>query len=261
MKDLISILLPTRNRPDFMEKMIFSAVDLAKDKGNIEFILYMDFDDHESHKKLSEIHLKFPYVTGIMGSRTPSGHHVNLSIMWNECYRMSKGSIAMHAGDDIIFRTQDWDQIVRDKFNEYDDKIVFVYGNDGNPDYRNEDNTRSVFGTHGFLHRNWVKTVGYFVPPYFTSDYNDTWLNEVARTIKRDAYVDVLTEHMHPSLGKHEWDATHQERMQRAGNPEVILPDGSIEYMPSPPQIFELTKQERYKDAEKLLKAIEQHNT
>jgi hypothetical protein len=69
--------------------------------------------------------------------------------------------------------------------------------------------------------------------------------------IKRDTYVDVLTEHMHPSLGKHEWDATHQERIQRAGNPGPN--------MPTPCQIFEITKGERFKDAEKLLKFIEQH--
>ena len=250
MKDLISILLPTRGRPNFMETMIFSAIDLAKDKNNLEFILNMDFDDHDSHKKLAEIHSKFNNVTGIMGTRTPTGI-VNLSAMWNECYRLSRGSIAMHAGDDIIFRTQDWDEVVRNKFNEYEDKIIFAYGDDGNPDYRNEDNSRSTFGTHGFLHRNWIHAVGYFVPPYFSSDYNDTWLNEVSRLINRDVYIDILTEHMHPSLGKHDWDTTHQERILRAGNPG----EGQV----TPTQIYEMTKGERFKDAEKLLKVISNH--
>ena len=47
---------------------------------------------------------------------------------------------------------------------------------------------RKNFLTHGFLHRNWVETVGYFVPPYFSSDFNDTWLNEVADMIGRKIY-------------------------------------------------------------------------
>ena len=71
------------------------------------------------------------------------------------------------------------------------------------------------FGTHGFIHRNWVDTVGYFVPPYFSSDYNDTWLNDVANMIDRRIYVDIKTEHMHPAFNKGPMDQTHIERLQR----------------------------------------------
>ena len=71
------------------------------------------------------------------------------------------------------------------------------------------------FGTHGFIHRNWADTVGYFVPPYFVSDYNDTWLNDVSKELGRHCFVDILTEHMHPGAGKHVYDETHLERLER----------------------------------------------
>ena len=95
-----------------------------------------------------------------------------------------------------------------DVFDGYPDRIVFVHGRDGIHD--------ASFGTHGFIHRRWVDTVGYFVPPYFSSDYNDTWLNEVANALGRRVYLPGLyTEHMHPVAGKAPWDATYHERMER----------------------------------------------
>ena len=96
------------------------------------------------------------------------------------------------------------------QFRQSKDKILFVGGQDGF--HAPEKN----FLTHGFLHRNWVETVGYFVPPYFSSDFNDTWLNEVADMIGRKIYMkDLMIEHMHPLAGKHFWDRTHQERLER----------------------------------------------
>ena len=66
------------------------------------------------------------------------------------------------------------------------------------------------------LHQRWVDAVGYFVPPYFASDYNDLWLTEVAAALGRLVYLpQVYTEHLHPVVGKAAWDRTHQERLAR----------------------------------------------
>ena len=55
--------------------------------------------------------------------------------MWNRCYEISSGDIVMHCGDDIRFRTKGWDTKVLNKFKEYKDKIVLVYGDDGIRNY------------------------------------------------------------------------------------------------------------------------------
>jgi hypothetical protein len=192
---MFSILLPSRGRPQNMKRLVESARTTAIE--DPEFVFYLDEDDLPSIEMARELKVKH-----IIGPR------IVLSEMWNECYKVCSGDILMHCGDDIIFRTQGWDKIVEDVFNEYPDKIAFVYGRDGySPD---------TFGTHGFLSRAWVETVGHFVPPYFSSDFNDTWLNEVSEMIGRHRFVpELYTEHMHPINGKAEWDQTHQERLAR----------------------------------------------
>lgn len=192
---MISILLPSRDRPDQLARFIHSIHQTVDNP--VEIIVRVDEDEPrmQGYKSLEE------YITLLVGPRDV------LSKYWNECYAAAHGDILMHAGDDLIFRTPHWDTVVQAAFAEYPDNIVFVHGDDGYWGHN--------FGTHGFIHRKWAETVGYFVPPYFSSDYNDTWLNEVANMIARRKFVEILTEHMHPAFGKAEWDLTHRERLER----------------------------------------------
>lgn len=204
----ISLLCPTRNRLKFVVDLITSAIETAYRPEEIEFVFYIDNDDNSYKSLVKKIIKRFgdEYNNNI---KLIYGERVVLSQMWNVCYKNASANIYMHCGDDLRFRTEDWDKTVIDKFNEFDDKIAFLYGLDGL--YTKE----HQFGTHGFIHENWVKTIGYFVPPYFSSDFNDTWLNEVAHLIKRHIFIDIYTEHLHPCVGKHIWDKTHRERLER----------------------------------------------
>lgn len=205
--------------------MVDSARDTATE--DIEVVCYVDTDE----PRLSEYRgLDVKLFT------TP---RTTLSKYWNMACERATGDIFMHCGDDLIFRTHGWDEMVKNKFEEYPDRIVFVHGNDGHPD---KDRAKG-FGTHGFLHKNWVDAVGYFVPPHFSSDYNDTWLNDVSEMIHRKAYVPILTEHMHPAFQKGELDKTHQERIIRHQTDNVD-------------QLYSQTIDERRKDAEKLRKVM-----
>ena len=175
-----------------------------KAEGDVELIVRIDDDDPAHYPEME-------------GATTLTGPRTVLSECWNECFAAARGDVLMHAGDDIIFRTQGWDQKVADAFESVPDRILFVYGRDGYQDEK--------LGTHGFLHRRWVETVGYFVPPYFSSDFNDLWLHEVSGRIDRRRYLpNVFIEHMHPVAGKGEWDLTHQERLARhkADRPHIL---------------------------------------
>lgn len=208
-----------------------SAIDTADDPKDIEFVHYIDEDDVQTYA---------PIKDGYRGHlhKWIVGPRIVLSQMWNKCHEAAKGPYYFHAGDDLIFRTQGWDMYLKAAIDQYPDKIAFVHGRDGSP----HDGTG--FGTHGMIHKNWVDTVGYFVPKYFSSDYNDAWLNEVSRMIKRHVCVqEVLTEHMHPNFGKGPMDQTHIDRLERHTNDNV---DG----------IYEAKAFEREADAAKLIQFI-----
>lgn len=193
----ISILCPTRGRADSMRRLAASARETAANPIELEFIFYVDDDDEVSAAVADDI-----------GATAVRGPRIVLSEMWNRCWDEATHDIAMHCGDDIIFRSRDWDLHVLHAFERYPDKIALVHGRDGYQD--------QALATHGFLHRNWVNAVGYFVPPYFSSDYNDLWLTEVADALGRRVYLpEVYTEHMHPVIGKGPWDQTHQDRLAR----------------------------------------------
>lgn len=225
--ELISLLVPTRGRPDEFSRMVLSAWEHATFVNRVEVISYKDEDDRSDIFRRPQGNRS---PTGIM--QTVTGPRIVLSETWNECYRHARGSILMHCGDDIIFRTHGWDVIVREAFARSQDKILLVHGDDCSP------NTDAL-ATHGFLHRRWVETVGYFVPPLFSSDWNDVWLTEVADLIGRRQKVPIVTEHMHYSFGKAERDANTNEREERGARDDVV-------------GLYQRTKLQRVRDASRL---------
>jgi len=155
--------------------------------------------------------------------------------MWNECFSVCTGEIVAQGNDDTVFTTSGWDQMVEAAFAEVEDNILLVHGNDvfGHGDR---------FGPHAFVSRKWVEALGYFIPPYFCSDFGDAWINELADRIGRRRYVPFDIEHRHFSYGFEEMnDETTKERLERHKEDD---PD-SLYYSP------EMTNQ-RVKDAEKL---------
>ena len=105
----ISLLCPTRKRPSFMKELWESACNTAADKNNLEIVFYIDTDDLESiemYKTLGE------NCHAIIDDRGEG----NLSKMWNRCYEHATGELFMHCGDDIRFRTDNWDSKVRQVF-------------------------------------------------------------------------------------------------------------------------------------------------
>jgi len=226
MSELISVLCPTRKRPHNMQTLVSSAMETANSVKNLEFVFYIDNDDDLSQKKIEEFYQEqtaavasgkdFPKIKHVVGDR------IVLSEMWNKCLEASSGNIFIHCGDDIIFRSQDWDKLVIEAFDQYEDKVVLVYGNDG---HHNEG-----LSTHGFVHRKWVDIIGYLCPPYFSSDWNDRWLFDVAIELKRTKWLpDVFTEHMHPDSGKAELDETHRDRIERGKRDGVAQLYNAIE--------------------------------
>lgn len=225
MTPAISVLCPTRNRPGNVARLAGSAWDMADDEDSVELVFYVDDDAPSSVP---------PSLAEIDGVTVVTGERIVLSDMWNRCAEHAAGSIFMQCGDDIVFRTPDWDKMVTEAIALYRDRIVFAYGRDGTPIHGDN------FGSHGFVHRRWYETLGYFTPPWFSSDYGDTWLNDLAARIGRKHFIPgLLTDHLHPAVGKAEWDENHRQRLERHARDNVKA-------------LWESLEVRREKDAEKL---------
>ena len=200
-----SIVCPTRNRPNNMMRLYNSIMSTASNPDEIELAFYIDNDDLASQNIIKK---NYPRMKAVIGER------IVLSECWNKAYEITTGSIIGFVCDEAVFKTKDWDTKVEKAINSFNDKIVVVFPYDGIHDKRN---------TSGylFLHKNWIIATGRLCPPYFSCDFNDTWLHEVARMIKRHKQIDVQVEHMHFLKGKAKKDSTHIERLQRGRRDKV----------------------------------------
>jgi hypothetical protein len=241
MNNKISILLGTRHRPSNIHRFVGSVYQTAEIPQNIEIIFYIDNDDVISPETIDEISVYYPNVIANIGPK------VSLNQMSNECYKIAKGKIVGYFGDDFIFRTPGWDTRVLGVFDKIKDKIGLVWGNDG---YNKET------ATHGFLHVNWIETLGYVTPKQYDGDYGDRHLTDVAEKIGRSIYLDdVIFEHMHWSVQdsdgypKAENDKTYQEKNMRGYGGAIPC---NIQYTND--------ENERIKESQKLSKFIESYS-
>ena len=196
-KQKISILCPTRERPLNVIKLVSTAITTASTSENLEFLFYVDNDDDSfPRRELNEMKINYKVI---------NGHRQWISNCHNVLYTFATGEILMTAGDDMVFLTNNWDEIVRSKFDQIPDKIALVFGND------NASHAGKI-AVHGFFHQHWVHTLGTWVQPGRGSEW-DLWATENARMLDRLIYIEeLLIEHVHyrQGSGKAKFDSTYQ---------------------------------------------------
>jgi Glycosyl transferase family 2 len=231
---LISVLVPSRGRPDMLARAIRTAYETATHARRVEVVVWLDDDEPNELDYMFKAKFSAPLDGSLPESvRVITGPRKLLSECWNTCYEHARGEILMHCGDDVTFNTPGWDQRVREEFEKLPDRIGLVFGDDLSTNFPD-------LATHGFVHRRWVQAVGYFLPPLFSSDWNDVWISEVAKRVGRLVPMsDVVIEHHHYTFGKAERDQTHAEREERG------IADGVVD-------LYKKTEPERELDAQKL---------
>ena len=116
----ISLLVPTRGRPQLAMRFLKSLVDTAARIDEIEVILYVDDDDIGSHT-LDSADVK---VVRLIGPAMSMGEYNT------ECLRHSQGRIIVLANDDMVIRTKGWDDALIRADASIGDGIYLAYAND-----------------------------------------------------------------------------------------------------------------------------------
>lgn len=233
---MISLILPTRQRPNNVRRLLQSIHKTMDIEYPLEILFYIDSDDEESEDVMEEIQEKYKeyiYIDWINGPRI-----AHMGRMTNLLFEKSKGNIVGLIGDDVVFRTIGWNHLVSTEFSKYDDEIVYVGG---------DDLLNYNLFTHPFMSRKWVEVVGYLVPE-FKGDYIDTFLYDVATRIGRAVRLPIVIEHLHFSNNKASMDEVMKEKLARcysSGKPSNVE--------------FDESKAQRDLAVEKLIKYIEDY--
>ena len=118
---MISLIVPTRGRPERLRQLLASIADTAARPDAIEVVLVIDADDAASHQ-VAEPRLLLRHVVvapdRTMGSLNTAG------------YEASRGRYLMLLNDDVVAHTPGWDEQVRICFAAYPDELILVHVND-----------------------------------------------------------------------------------------------------------------------------------
>ena len=178
---MISLCCPSRGRPQLAKRLIDTAT--ATQKNETEFLFYLNDDDPTIGQYKDLLDKKYYTV----------GPHQSTCYSWNLLGARASNDIVMLMGDDVQVQTKNWDQLIADEFNNYEDKILMVVPFDGRTKGLGETvklwADAPLGAAHFAVHKNWIETLGYLAPPFFWHWYVDSYTQKVARKLNRCLYL------------------------------------------------------------------------
>ena len=194
----IAILVPSRERMNRRLTMLMSILTSVKDINNVNVYFGVDEDD-PTRDRIKKIAAAIPCVK-IVDIKN-EGKFIGLGKMWNICSDASTEEIISMIGDDMVFATPGWDEMLIEEFkNSPADKIYGVHCNDG---YHGE-----KLAVNFFCLRKYADLMnGKFMREEFKINWIDQWLHQVFSSVGRLKYRgDIMIEHRHWVLGKDKKD-------------------------------------------------------
>jgi len=180
-KDHITLLLPTRGRPQMLGEVFDSIEQTTAQKQKVAVWLYIDHDDQPTLDAIrSGRFSQYTFgIHGVVGDRTASLGELH-NITWQQCTSGS-GIFMLHA-DDTTFVTHGWDDIIRQAFNQYPDRILVAHPHD--PELH-EPTFQMI------LSAEWMSVTGCFSTAYFPFWFDDVWLDQIGQILGRRAQLPI----------------------------------------------------------------------
>ena len=180
-----------------VERFFTSLVKTTSRLDLVEVILYIDEDDIGSHHLYSQDF----HVTRIIGPALSMGGNNSA------CFERASGGIIILANDDIVIRTQGWDERVRAINSRFKDEIYLAYPNDLFK--------KSKFCTFPIMSR---RTCELLIEPYpvaYKRFFIDPHLFDIFKRLQHAGldricyFDDLIFEHLHYRTGKAPYDETY----------------------------------------------------
>lgn len=206
----ISLLLPTRGRRKLVLRFLDSVLNTATHPDQIEVIICADDDDIESHN------IDFPglVLKQIVVPRQNMGAYNDI------CLENASGDISIAVNDDVIVRTQGWDDKIRSVDAKYPDGVYLAYGNDL---FKG-----SKLCTFPIMSRRMTNLMFAAYPRVYRGAFIDVHLLDIFKRLSHKGFdrliylEDVIFEHVHYRVDASALDKTYTER-PRFGDDSVFI--------------------------------------
>jgi hypothetical protein len=197
----IGIHVPTRERMNRRLTLLTSIITSVKNINNVNIYFGVDEDD-PTRSLIYKVAEAIPCLKII--DIKNEGKFLGLGKMWNICVKESDEEIISMIGDDMVFKTEGWDEMILEEFSKNKlpaDKIKAVHCND--------DCHGEKLAVNLFCHRQFFDIMGQFMREEFKINWVDQWLHQLFNTFGRLKYRgDIMIEHRHWVLGKDKRDRT-----------------------------------------------------
>ena len=163
----IGIIVPSRARPEGLEKHINSYIKNANNPENIYFYSYLD-EDESFMDKYKQINDKVSNLSITIGIKNNFSKGVNLVAM--KAYK-EKCDLIIFGNDDIVCQTNKWDMFLINNFHSLPKHKIGCFL------LKSNSKCKWAFPA---VTSNWIKHVGHFSPGIFNFFFHDTWIFDIS---------------------------------------------------------------------------------
>jgi hypothetical protein len=199
MRNIVSVLLPTRKRFDLMLKSVKSLYDKATFPEKIELLLWFDDDDLESISRIKEVEKITLNYQLLIGPRNKG--YASLHEFINSLCKVSTGNYLLLWNDDALMMNSGWDE----ELTLYDGETICIQMDNNSFPY--------IFP---IISRDIYEVLGHFS----LSPYNDTWIHDVCSPCGIEICdTDIYAIHDRPTDTGNNDDETFREGIEAMGYP------------------------------------------
>lgn len=175
MSSMVSVLVPTRKRLDYLGRMLETYDATVTDSTSAEIVFRCDSDDIDSIEYLRRRPSKLIIAPRLEGYKS-------LPAFFNDMAAVASGDVLMCCNDDVVFQTPDWPHLLLAEARKYPDGIFNFGVNVG----LNDDKF-----PFSIVSRKMVRMMGFINDERLL--FSDVFLLDVARHFDRAIRVENVT--------------------------------------------------------------------
>lgn len=204
--DRISLITCARHRPEKLHEMLESLTQTVSDHSQMEYIFGVEPDDTPVQTVIEKWRHEHPDYKVVLRIWTPDEVTFSLNQKYNMLADNASHELVSGCGDDLLWVTDKWDLRIKEEFEQYPDRILLVWINDG----AGAEN----LPRHYTVHKNWIAVTGSYTVKFLRHYFSDNWQYDIASSIGRARYMkEIKVIHRHPVFGNAEVDDNHIKDM------------------------------------------------